>query len=78
MADKQEQNWWLLMGRYSHIAFVLPAAVFVGWLLGSALDKWLHTTWIFIPGILLGIVAGFVDLVRVLQQAEKDENRDPD
>ena len=51
-------------GRLSQIAFVLPAATVLGWLLGSALDRWLHTSWIQIVGLLLGIAAGMVDLIR--------------
>lgn len=68
------KNAWATMGRYSEIAFVLPAGVFVGYLVGAVLDKHLHTTWLYLVGLLLGIVAGFVDLVRVLMQAEKDGN----
>ncbi len=75
MADNDEKNWWVLMARYSHIAFVLPAAVFVGWLVGAALDKWLHKDWIFIVGLFAGILAGFVDLIRTLIKAEKDESK---
>ena len=50
----------------SQVAFVLPAATVVGWLAGSAMDHWLHTTWISVAGLLLGIVAGFVDLIRTV------------
>lgn len=77
MPDNDEQkNWWVLMARYSHIAFILPASVFVGWLIGAALDKWLHRDWIFIVGLLVGIAAGFFDLIRTLLKAEKEEKSD--
>src|SRR2546423_411700 len=36
----------------------------IGWLIGVGLDKWLHTTWLYIVGLLLGIAAGFVQLIR--------------
>jgi ATP synthase protein I len=58
------QSFWLQVGRYSQLAFVLPAALVVGWLIGAGLDKWLRTTWLYLAGILLGIVAGFVELIR--------------
>jgi ATP synthase protein I len=74
MAGKQEKNWWVLMGRYSHIGFVLPASLFVGWLIGAALDRWLGTSWIYLLGLMLGIVAGFVELVRTLLRAEREES----
>jgi F0F1-type ATP synthase assembly protein I len=44
---------------------LIPAAcIAVGWLGGAALDKWLHTSWITIAGVLAGVVAGFVELIR--------------
>lgn len=32
--------------------------------MGVGLDRWLHTTWLYLVGIFLGIVAGFVELIR--------------
>jgi F0F1-type ATP synthase assembly protein I len=57
-------NQWAQIARYSHLAFALPGATIVGWLLGAALDAWLKTTWINIAGLILGIVAGFLELIR--------------
>jgi ATP synthase protein I len=62
------QSFWLQVGRYSQLAFVLPAALVVGWLIGAGLDKWLRTTWLYLAGILLGIVAGFVELIRTVSR----------
>ena len=50
--------------RLTQIAFVLPAAVLVGWGAGALLDKWLHQDWIYIVGLILGAVAGMVEAVR--------------
>jgi F0F1-type ATP synthase assembly protein I len=36
----------------------------VGLLAGMALDHWLHTHWLYMAGLILGIVAGFIQLVR--------------
>lgn len=70
---EKEPNFWLQVGRYSQLAFVLPAATVAGWLLGSALDHWLHTTWISIVGLVLGIISGFVELIRtVLSSSDSD------
>jgi ATP synthase protein I len=52
--------------RYSQIAFILPAAVVVGLLLGKLVDYWLHTHWMFLVGIIIGAVAGFVDIIRTI------------
>ncbi len=46
------------------LAIMLPAACFIGWLIGIALDKHFHTSWMEIAGVLLGAVAGFVQIVR--------------
>lgn len=55
---------WAQVGNYAQLAVVFPAATVVGWLIGAALDKWLHTTWLYIAGLLFGIMAGFVELIR--------------
>jgi F0F1-type ATP synthase assembly protein I len=60
----QKKNFWLQAARYSQLAFVFPAALVVGWLVGATLDRWLHTTWLYLAGILLGIAAGFIELIR--------------
>ena len=62
--SSQKRNFWLQYARYGQLAFVLPASLVVGWLIGAALDHWLHTTWLYLAGILLGIAAGFVELIR--------------
>jgi F0F1-type ATP synthase assembly protein I len=58
--------------KLTQIAFILPAAVFVGWILGVGLDKWLHQNWIYIAGIILGSVAGFVQIFRLVAASGKD------
>lgn len=63
-AEKQEKKAWAQMGAYAQLAFVFPIATVVGWLIGVGLDRWLHTTWLYIVGLIFGIVAGFVELIR--------------
>ena len=53
-----------------HLAFVLPAAVFIGWAAGTWADSHLHQSWIAFAGIVLGSVAG---LYYVIQQAIASE-----
>ena len=64
--EERPQSAMAQAARYSQAAFVLPAATVVGLLLGAALDRWLGTTWLYIVGLLLGIVAGFVELTRMV------------
>ena len=69
---EEKKNVWLLVARYGHIGFIPPACVFVGLLIGSALDKWLGTKSLMLVGIILGSVAGFVELIRVMMKASRD------
>lgn len=67
MADKNRnlKKEWVGAEKYVQLGIALPAATFIGWALGALLDHWLGTHWIFIVGLLLGIAAGFVQLIRV-------------
>ncbi|MGA8270355.1 MAG: AtpZ/AtpI family protein [Candidatus Sulfotelmatobacter sp.] len=62
--SNRKENFWVQAARYSQLAFIFPAALVAGWLAGAALDRWLHTTWLYLAGILLGITAGFIELIR--------------
>jgi ATP synthase protein I len=64
--NNSEKNVWVQLARYSQLAFVLPACTVAGWLIGLALDHYLHKTWLYLLGLILGIVAGFVELVRTV------------
>jgi ATP synthase protein I len=46
------------------VAIALPAGCLLGWLAGSALDRYFHTDWIGMVGIVLGAVAGFLQIFR--------------
>jgi F0F1-type ATP synthase assembly protein I len=61
------------LANYSQLAFIFPAATVVGWLIGEALDRWLHTSWLYLVGLILGIIAGFVELIRTVTSAESKE-----
>jgi len=69
--SQQSESFWVVAARYSQLAVTLPAALVVGWLVGALLDRWLHTTWIYLAGILLGIAAGFVELIRTVTRDTK-------
>jgi F0F1-type ATP synthase assembly protein I len=66
-----DKKLWLQIARYSQLGLLLPAATFVGWLIGVGLDKWLHTTWLYLAGLLFGIVAGFVELIRTVMSSDE-------
>jgi ATP synthase protein I len=54
------------------IAFALPISVLVGWGIGAALDHWLHQNWIYIAGVVLGAVAGFIEIFQIVAKNSKD------
>ena len=58
------------LANYSQLAFIFPAATVAGWLVGLALDHWLHTTWLYLAGLIVGIVAGFVELIRTVTSSK--------
>ncbi len=62
--DPDKKSAFVQMANYAQLAIVFPAATLIGWLIGSAFDRWLHTTWLYIVGLILGIIAGFVELIR--------------
>ena len=64
--DSNSNNPAVVWARYSEVAFIIPAAVVVGLLLGKLLDYWLHTHWLFLVGIIFGAVVGFVQMIRMV------------
>lgn len=60
------------LAKYSHLGFVLPAAVIGGYLLGYLLDRAFSTHWIRLAGLALGAIAGFYDLIRAATQLGRD------
>jgi len=71
--QEQKRSLILQLANYSQLAFIFPAATVVGWLIGAALDRWLHTTWLYLAGLILGIIAGFVELIRLVTASEKEK-----
>ena len=69
-SGNSEKSWMIQLGRYSQIGFALPAATVIGWFVGKSLDHRLHTSWLHLAGLLVGIVAGFIELIRVASKPE--------
>lgn len=67
----KSNNPAVIWAKYSEIAFIIPAAVVVGLLLGKLLDFWLHTQWLFLVGIVFGAVVGFVQMIRMVTKSEE-------
>ena len=67
-----KKPWPVLVGEYTSLAFMLPVSALLGYAIGYLLDREFGTTWIYIPGLVLGIAAGFVQLIRQLMRDTKD------
>ena len=68
--DSEKRSFLVLAARYSGLALALPACTFIGWVIGALLDRWLHTSWLYLAGLILGIAAGFVELIRAVTASE--------
>lgn len=56
------------IGKYLDLALLLPLSAFIGYLMGYGLDALFHTIWIRYVFLALGVVAGFVQTYRVLNE----------
>ncbi len=70
----EKKSMLVQLASYSQLAFIFPAATVAGWLIGLALDHWLHTTWLYLAGLILGIVAGFVELIRTVTSSDSENS----
>jgi len=73
--ESKKDNPVVAYARYSEIGFVIPAAVFLGYFIGKALDHWLHTKWLFLVGLMLGAVAGFIEMIRMATSSPDDKRK---
>jgi F0F1-type ATP synthase assembly protein I len=65
MADKKSDPLAVIT-RYSGLAIMLPAATLVGYGIGYGLDVFFATHYLKIVFLLIGTVAGFIELIRGL------------
>jgi F0F1-type ATP synthase assembly protein I len=66
MAD-QPRDWkksWVQAEKMIELGITLPIATVLGWLIGDALDKKFHTSWMGIVGLIIGVAAGLTRLVQ--------------
>jgi F0F1-type ATP synthase assembly protein I len=71
--EAEKRSLLVQIARYSQLALVLPAATLVGWLIGIGLDRWLHTKWLYLAGLIVGIAAGFIELIRTVMSSESKQ-----
>lgn len=59
-----KDNQWQQYGKYLGLAFILPSCTLVGYAIGYFLDKAFGTHFLTFIFLLLGIAAGFIELIR--------------
>ena len=62
--NRNEPRTSSLIGKAFELGMITAASIIVGLLAGAALDRWLHTHWITLVGVLVGVVAGFIEMIR--------------
>ena len=62
----------IMVGEYTSLAILLPAASLIGYAIGYLLDRAFHTHFLYIPFLILGIAAGFVQLIRQVLRDTRD------
>ncbi len=78
MAPPRDDGTWRSLGELSSIGMALVLATVIGLVAGYYADRWLGTKpWLTLLGLGLGIAAGFVNLFRSVNRAERELD-DPD
>lgn len=60
------------LGEYLSLGFLLPVSTVVGYTIGYLMDKEFDTDWMYLAGLILGTVAGFVKLIQLLMRKKSD------
>ena len=66
MPAPNKKSGWKQVSDYASLGVMLPASTVTGYFIGLALDRWLGTTYLYIVFLVLGSVAGFVELFRTV------------
>jgi len=69
---KPQRSAWLQLGRYTQLAMLMPACVVSGYAIGYYLDKAFGTHYLYLVFLLLGIAAGFIEMIREVQKDSVD------
>ncbi len=66
MPPQKKQSTWVQISRYSTIGVLLPASAVTGYFIGVLLDHLFDTNFLNVVFLLIGIVAGFVEMIRIV------------
>jgi len=69
---KRQKTFMAMVSEYTALAFLLPTSTFVGYIIGYLLDKAFGTHFLYLVFLLIGIAAGFVQLIRQVSRDTRD------
>lgn len=79
MAEKRDwKKGWVQAEKLIELGITLPITTVLGWLIGDALDKKFHTSWIAFVGLTLGVIAGLTRLIQVALKIGAEDNKSND
>ena len=64
--ERTTSEFWRLMTRYAPAIGLMPASAFAGYIIGYGLDHVFTTTYLRFVFLILGVVSGIVQLIRIL------------
>ena len=67
-----KKSWMTMAGEYTSLALLLPISTLVGYAIGYLLDKAFGTHFLYLVFLVLGTVAGFVQLIRQFLRDSRD------
>ena len=70
---KPQKSPMAMVSEYTGLAFLLPVSTLVGYGIGYLLDKAFHTHFLYLVFLVLGIISGFVQLIRQIQRDTRDD-----
>ena len=71
---RPKKSFTALAAEYTSLAFLMPVSTFTGYAIGYLLDKAFGARWLYIPFLILGSVAGFVQFIRQIMK-DADDNQ---
>ena len=73
MAPSGDQGAWKALGELSSVGLALVVCTVIGLVGGYYADRWLGTSpWLLLLGLGCGIVAGFINLFRSVNRADRE------
>ncbi len=70
---KEKKSIMAMVSEYTGLAFLLPTSTFVGYAIGYLLDKAFGTHFLYLVFLLIGIAAGFLQLIRQITQDTRND-----